>query len=306
MELIPHGTKIDFLGKSRYAFLLSGLIIIGSILLWFNTGAAKYGIDYKGGHEIVVGMNEGVDSNGIRNALESHEIRDAVVQSFEIGSNQFSIRLGGDAGDAKTVKEQVTQALNDSFKDRFEILKTDFVGPIVGKELRRKSIIALALGLIGILIYISLRFEVSYAVGAVAALFHDVIVCIGFYLLAGHSLSMGTLAAALTIVGYSVNDTIVIFDRVREEVRKRRNTSLGEIMNESVNVMLSRTLITSLLTFFSALALFVVGGGPIADLSFFLVVGIITGSYSTIYIASPVALVWENFRSNRRAKRAAR
>ncbi len=215
-----------------------------------------------------------------------------IVQSFELGSNEFSLRLGG-AEDPKAVKEKVSTALKASYQDKFEILKTDFVGPTVGKELRRKALIACLIGLVGILLYVGFRFEASFAVGAVVALFHDVIIAMGIVLAAGHEVSMGTLAVALTIVGYSVNDTIIIFDRIREEILKRKDFELIPLFNEAISCTLSRTIITSILTLFSALALYLLGGGPIEDISLFLVVGIVVGTYSSIFIASPLVLAWE-------------
>lgn len=302
MELIPVGTKINFLSKAKYAFFISACMIIMAIYQWVTTGSNKYGIDFLGGHEFVVKIDASSTSDTVRAALQSGGIDNSIVQSFEIGSNEYSIRLGPEIGDSKVARSKVEEALRIGFADKSSILKSDFVGPIVGEELRKNALIALVIGLVGMLIYITFRFEISFAFGAVVALFHDVIVCVGFYLLAGHTLTMGAVAAALTIVGYSVNDTIVIFDRVREEVLKHKNYDLAKIMNESVNFTLSRTIVTSLLTFFSALALLLVGGGSISDLSLFLVVGIITGSYSTIYIASPAALFWENMRNKKQVR----
>ncbi len=291
-------THIDFLAKAKYAFLFSGILIIWAIYLWSASGSGKYGIDFKGGFEFVVKVPTGVTSEQVRAALEKNKFEDVAVQSFELGSSEYSIRLPGEEANETAAKSAaVTEALKEV--GGAEIIKTDYVGPTVGIELRNKAFLSLGLGLLGMLIYIAIRFEFAYALGAVAALFHDVIICCGFYLLAGHTLNMGTLAAALTIVGYSVNDTIVIFDRVREEMAKSK-ASLAQVMNESMNLMLSRTIITSLLTFFSALSLYLVGGGAISDLSWFLVVGILSGCYSTIYIAAPVVLAWDNYR-NRKA-----
>ncbi|MCB0335368.1 MAG: protein translocase subunit SecF, partial [Bdellovibrionales bacterium] len=218
-------------------------------------------------------------------------------QAFEEDKNDYAIRIAGSAEDSKSVVEAIGKALEKGFPSGYEVMKTDFVGPTIGAELKKKAITALVVGLLGILGYITYRFEFAFALGAVIALFHDVIVCIGVYLLCGLTLNMATLAAALTIVGYSVNDTIIIFDRMREEMYKRKNFVLRDLMNYSINATLSRTIITSLLTLFSALALLIFGGGAIRDLSLFLVVGVITGTYSTIFIASPIALMWEEMRT---------
>lgn len=296
MDIIPAGTNIDFLGKSKYAFFFSFLLTLGAIYAWYITGPNKYGIDFTGGNEFVIKVTDDVNSDTIRQALNDAHFENVIVQSFEAGSHEYSVRLGNQGVDAKTTKDLVDSALKAKLQDKYSIEKSDFVGGLVGDELKMNALIALSLGLLAILIYVTVRFEFSFALGAVVALFHDVTVCVGVYLLVGHTLTMAAVAAALTIIGYSVNDTIVIFDRVREEVKRRKNPNLREILNESVNVMLGRTIVTTGLTFFSAVVLLVVGGGAISDLSLFLVVGIFIGCYSTIYIASPVALAWERFR----------
>ncbi|MCO6430525.1 MAG: protein translocase subunit SecF [Deltaproteobacteria bacterium] len=300
MELFSPDLRIDFLSKAKYAFVFSLLMLAASVYFWVSSGTSKYGIDFLGGHEFIVRFEGDVKVDAIRSALDGGGVQNSVVQAFE-GSNEFSIRLGGGEGTVKEVSDKVSGTLKQSFGEKVEILKSDYVGPAVGAELRNQAAVALMVGLIGILAYIAFRFEMAYAIGAVVALFHDVIVAIGIYLAAGYTVTMGTVAAALTIIGYSVNDTIVIFDRVREERRRRKGTGLAEILNESVSVTLSRTIITSLLTLFSALALLLIGGGSISDLSLFLVAGVITGSYSTIYIASPAALAWERYKKREAA-----
>lgn len=304
MEFISKKTNFNFIGQWKFCVTLSILAAIGSIYIWVAKGESKYGVDFQGGHEIVVRVKEGGNSDSIRSALSTAGLNEAIVQSFEIGSNQYSIRLGGSgqestptADSSKIVADKVLGALNLSFNNTVEILKTDYVGPTVGKELRFKATLATFVGLVAILLYMSFRFEFSFALGAVVAIFHDVIIATGIYLAAGFTINMGTIAAALTILGYSVHDTIVVFDRVREEIFKRKDFSLAELMNDCINATLSRTIITTLLTVFSVLALLVLGGGSIADLNFFLLVGLICGTYSTVYVASPVVLAWEYFRN---------
>lgn len=298
MRFIPKDTNIDFLSKAKFAYILSILLIVISFYVWFERGDSKYGVDYKGGTEIIVKLTEAKGSQVIRNALNAAGVTSAIVQSFEKGSEEYSIRVGG--SDDK-IRKDINKALETAFAGKYSIEKTDVVGPTIGSELREKALIAIIFGLLGILAYISFRFEFAFALGAVAALFHDVIVCTGLYLLSGREISASTLAAALTIVGYSVNDTIIIFDRCREEILRSKKLDLVKIMNSSINATLSRTLITSLLTLFSALALLLYGGGAIADLSLFLVVGIIAGTYSTIFIACPIVELW-NRRIEAKAK----
>lgn len=296
MELINPNSNFDFIARRYFAFVVSLVFIALAIYVWNNRGLEKYGIDYVGGHEIVVKFGgEQPKALDIRKSLEADKLENFVVQAFESEGGEYSIKIPGSKADSSEVKSTIETALSKKFKE-ISILKTDFVGPTIGSELKRKAIIAIIVGLIGILAYITFRFEFAYALGAVVALFHDVVVCMGIYLISGRTLSMATLAAALTIVGYSVNDTIILFDRVRENLfSSSKDTTLKEIFNASINQTLSRTIITSLLTLFSALALLLYGGGAIADLSLFLVIGVIAGTYSTIFIASPVALLWESF-----------
>ncbi len=288
--------QIDFLGKFPLAVIFSLLTMAGSIYLFISLGESKYGVDFTGGHEFLVRPGAPTNSDSVRSALAENGYENAVVQAFEKGSNQYLIRLGGNQGDSITLKEKISGVIKAKFSDASEILRQDFVGPTVGSELRKKAVIAVVVALIGMLIFISIRFELAFAMGAVVALFHDVIVSTGIYLLSGQTFSMGALAAALTVVGYSVNDTIVIFDRIREELHKSSRYNLVELMNRCINMMLSRTLITHLVTFFATASLYFFGGGAIADLSLYLLAGIIAGSYSTIYIACPVVLLWHKFR----------
>ncbi|MCB0329276.1 MAG: protein translocase subunit SecF [Bdellovibrionales bacterium] len=296
MELIPSNLKVDFLSKRYFAYALSLIVIAFSLFEWYSLGEKKFGIDYLGGHELVVKIDAESSSGEIRGLMEKAKL-DAIVQSFESDDQEFSIRISSEKKSGE-VRELVSEALKGLYSNKFEIIKADFVGPTIGEELKKNALIAILVSLVGMLLYISFRFELAFAVGAVAALFHDVIVTMGIYLISDMTISVATLAAALTIVGYSVNDTIIIFDRVREEILKaRENTSLEDIINQSISSTLSRTVITSLLTLFSALALLIFGGGAIAELALFLSVGVVTGTYSTIFIASPVALAWESFQS---------
>lgn len=302
MKLLPENTNIDFLGKAKYAVTLSVLAIAASIYIWIAKGESKYGVDYKGGTEVVVAMTEAIESQAVRDALSKGGIDTATVQSFEMGSHEYSIKV---AGSDEAARKNIESALKTAFGDKFTIERTDVVGPTIGEELRAKAMIAVLFGMIGILLYIAFRFEFAFALGAVVAVFHDVIVCTGVYLLFGREINASSLAAALTIVGYSVNDTIVIFDRVREEILKSKKFDITELINRCINATLSRTIITNLLTFLSALALLLYGGGAIADLSFYMVVGIVVGTYSTMFVASPIVIAWDRWSQARAAAKGA-
>lgn len=295
LELLSPHSKINFLKYRHAMVVLSILLTVGALYVWFSHGDEKYGTDFSGGHEFLVKFSDSVDSSGIRKAIEDKGIEEPRVQAFMGAEHEFSVRLN-EIGSSQEVRAKVEGALDASYKGKYEIVKADYVGPTVGKELRTKALIAIVISLIGILIYIAFRFEFAVGLGTIIALAHDVIIATGFYLVIGHTLSMSALAAALTIVGYSVNDTVVIFDRVREERRKQKSYNLLALVNEALNFTLSRTLITHILTFFSALALYIFGGGEIADLSLYLCAGIVCGAYSTIFIVAPIYVYWENWR----------
>lgn len=292
--------NIDFLGKRVYAIIFSLILTIGTIYVWIDRGPGKYGIDFMGGDAFVVKIHAPVDLGALSAALEKQGITGATVQSFEVGSDDYSIRVGLTEGtDSKQIRTKVETALKEQFSDKYEILSTDSVGATIGEEVRTNALLAILLGLVAIVLYVTIRFEFAFAIGALVSLFHDVIVALGVYLFAGHDLNSAALAAALTIIGYSVNDTIVIFDRVREEILKRRSFDLEQLLNESINFCMSRTIRTTASTILLVLALLVLGGGAIQDLALFLFVGMLCGVYSTIYIASPMVLLWDKISRGR-------
>ena len=295
-ELISTNAKIDFMSKRFVCMLVSLVAFVASLYIFVQKGDEKYGTDFLGGHEFLVSFTGDFDSEKIRSGLASQKIEGARVQAFQGAKNEYSIRLG-EAGDADAVRAKVEGALKVAFGDAFTIQKTDYVGPTVGRELRTSALWAVGLGILGMLVYIAIRFEFAVGVGTIVALVHDVVIATGIYLLSGHIIGMATLAGAITIVGYSVNDTVVVFDRVREQRNKKKGAKLVDIVNEALNFTLSRTVITHLLTFFSALALYVFADGDIKDLSLYLCAGILLGSYSTIFIVSSVVIMLEGRKS---------
>ncbi|MFN4896144.1 MAG: protein translocase subunit SecF [Pseudomonadota bacterium] len=291
-ELIKSTIAIDFMSKRYLCALLSLVAFAASLYLFISRGDAKYGTDFSGGHEFLVSFSGEFESDSIRKGLEGQGLSDVRVQRFQGAKNEYSIRLS-EVGDVAAIRGRVETALRGAFSEAARIEKTDYVGPTVGAELRRSALLAVALATVGMLIYIAIRFEFAVGLGTIVALLHDVTIATGIYLLSGHVIGMATLAGALTIVGYSVNDTVVIFDRVREERRRRRSYTMKDVVNEALNFTLSRTVITHALTLFSALALYVIGTGEIKDLSLYLVAGIILGAYSTIFVVSPIVVWWE-------------
>jgi preprotein translocase subunit SecF len=305
MELISSKLNVDYL-KLRFVFyLISATLFIASIFIWVTSGPSKYGVDFLGGAEVVVAFSEPVKTGEVRDALNKAGFSTAIVQSFEEHLNEFSIRLS--SADNTKVGDDIKHALESNVGKKFEVLKQDYVGPVVGEQIRRDGLISIVLSLIGILIYVAARFEWRFAVGAIAALVHDVIITSGIFIFSGRQISVGVLAALLTIIGYSLNDTIIIFDRLRENVfaalkkgsskkdERLKSQKLYDIINLSINQTLSRTILTSLTTLFVVAALYAFGGGAISDLAFTLLIGIIIGTYSTLYIACAIVL-WLNRR----------
>lgn len=298
MELISTEAAFPFMRNRFIAFAGSLLLIALSIFTWASTGNEKFGVDFLGGTEIVVEFARDVPIGDVRKALNDAKIDGAIVQAFEGHLREFSIRIKADK--SQDTGKRIRSALQVIEGGSVELLKEDYVGPIIGDQIRKDGLTALVIALIGILIYISVRFEFRFAVGAVIALVHDVIITTGIFVFTGREISAGVLAALLTIIGYSLNDTIIVYDRVRESLTeaikkakgKIADVSLPDIVDHSITRTLSRTLLTSGTTLIVVVALWLLGGGAVVDLAFSLVVGIIVGTYSSIFIACPVVLAW--------------
>lgn len=303
MELIKNTTSINFLGQRYFWFTVSFCLMAVAIFLWVQTGEDKYGVDFRGGTEIIVRFNEEVPAGDVREAFSKAGYSEGVtVQAFEGAKTDFSVRLPHDHS-SKEEKAKLQELLKGIRASGFNILKEDFVGPIIGSQIRRDAILSVFLSLTAMLIYIAVRFEWRYGLGGILAIFHDCIITVGFCLLTHREMSAGILAAVLTITGYSINDTVIVFDRIRENIAKavkstgkRKDgssapTRLIDIMNLSVNETLSRTILTSMTAFFVCTTLWAFGGGAVADLAFTLMVGIVFGTYSSIFIACPIVLM---------------
>ncbi|MDV3237694.1 MAG: protein translocase subunit SecF [Gammaproteobacteria bacterium] len=287
MEFFKTNSTIDFMGKRRLAVVLSivvTLVCLGSIFVrGFN-----FGIDFTGGTLIEVAYPEAADLNAVRTALAG-DFADAQVQHFG-SARDVLIRIAPRPEESSAVlSERVLQALRQG-NSGVEMRRVEFVGPQVGEELIEKGGLAITFALIGILIYVALRFEYRFAVGAIVATLHDVIVTVGIFSLFRLEFDLTVLAAVLAVIGYSLNDTIVVFDRIRENFRRMRKGSPMEIMNTAVNETLSRTIMTSGTTLLVVLAMLYFGGKVIHGFSLALVIGILVGTYSSIYIASATVL----------------
>ena len=295
-------TNIDFMRGTFIAGLLSaGLILVGFISMITNNGP-KLSIDFKGGTMVAVNFTEPVDINKIRNSMsdisidgQKFDFSKEEIKHFGDESN-VAIRLASLKDEPPQFSQKVADKIASVYpelvpEDRNDfILSIEKVGPKVGAELSGDAVLAIFSALALILIYISIRFEFKYAVGAIAALTHDVAITLGIFSILGYEISLAVIAAFLTIVGYSLNDTIVIFDRVRENVKGLKSISFRSVINQSINESLSRTIVTSVTTFLVVLILFLVGGEVIHSFAFAMIVGAIVGTYSSIFVASPVVI----------------
>jgi preprotein translocase subunit SecF len=304
MELIPPNTRIDFIGKKKYTIWISAVAILISFGSIFLHGGLRYGVDFAGGLLIQIRFSKPVSISEIRSTMEAMGSKEANVQNFG-GENEFLIRVEKTSEDLEEVSKKIQASLQGRFKDNaFEIRRVEAVGPKVGKDLKTKALWAVGLSLVAILIYVAWRFkQVAYGLGGIVALFHDVIVTYGAISIFNLEYSLSLLAVILTIIGFSINDTIVIFDRVRENIKKMRKENLETIMNVSINETLGRTILTSGTVMMVVLILFFFGGPVIHDFTTAMIVGLITGTYSTVYIASPVVLFWERYITGRKKRR---
>jgi preprotein translocase subunit SecF len=305
-ELIPPGTKIDFVGYRFYAVTASIVVIVlGLISLWAR--GVNYGIDFAGGTLVHLKFQKAVAISDIRAALEQIEARDVVVQDFGGGAkSEFIIRMVESDPELKRgLPQQISKTLSERFKDQstFEVLRVETVGPRVGKDLRQRAVLAVLAATVVMGIYIAVRFEPRFGVGAAVALLHDVMVAVSALSLTRMEFDLTIVAALLTIVGYSVNDTVIVSDRIRENMRKNRREPLASVMNRSINETLSRTILTGGTVFLVVLALFFLGGEIIHGFAFTLLVGVIVGTYSSVYVASPIVL-YLDFKPRARAKAA--
>jgi preprotein translocase subunit SecF len=303
MEIIknPH---IDFLGKAKYALVLSALLIAAG-LYWVVSGQLRYGVEFSGGTQLILSFQGPPEVDRIRDAVTKVS-PGAVIQTYgDLKANKVLVRISQEApeSDLDAPARAVRQALADSYGNN-PILESssEIVGPIVGAELRKKAILLTGLGLLFQLIYIAARFKGGiWGVGATVAAFHDVLVCLGFLALFRFEITLNVIAALLTLVGYSVNDTIVIFDRARENMLHRRKEPMAKLLNDSLNQTLTRTIISNGTTFLAVLALFLFGGEVLRGFGFAMVVGIVAGTYSTLFIAVPLVNWWYSRQEHRGA-----
>jgi len=291
MELVKPGININFVGTMKWCVIFS-LVLTTLCVVSFLWKGFTYGIDFAGGTLVQIKFKQEASADGIRKVMTGIGITDAIIQPF--GVNEVVVRTAESTSDVKGLAGRIEEALNTAYgKGNLEVQRVEVVGPKVGKDLTKKAILAVVFSWIGMLIYIAIRFELRFAVGGIVGVIHDVIVVLGVFSIFGKEFTLTIVAALLTIIGYSIHDTIVVFDRVRENIPKNTKKDLPTVMNESVNQTLSRTILTSFTVVLVVAVLYVFGGAVINDFAFALLVGVIFGTYSSVFIASPVVLAWE-------------
>jgi preprotein translocase subunit SecF len=303
MQLIKPDINIDFVGKRKIALFVSiALILIGFASLVIK-GGPNYGIDFAGGTLVQVRFAQPTDASAIKKAMKGIDLGSVVVQRFGDNQNEFLIRVEQSTAELQGLSVQIKNALEETYeKGDVDIRRVEMVGPQVGKDLRSKGLKAIFYAMLGLLAYISWRFEFRFAVGAIVALIHDVAITLGAFSLFNKEIDLPIIAAFLAIIGYSLNDTIIVYDRIRENTGKYNKEGFSYIVNRSINETLSRTLLTSGTTLLVVLALFILGGGVIHNFAFAMLIGVLVGTYSSIFVASPVLIFWQQKKKSKKSK----
>lgn len=308
MKIFKPGTNIQFIRIRYIAISISLILILAGIVSLIVHGGPNYGIDFRGGTLVQVKMHKPTDISHIRVALKKLKLGEIVIQSIgNRNDNEYLIRIEKSSTSLKGISDRVNESLMSKFGQKnVEIRRVEMVGPKVGKDLRRKGLWAIVFSMIAILIYITWRFEFWFAIGAIVALAHDVLITVGVFSITNKQVNLAIVAAILTIIGYSLNDTIVVYDRIRENMKKLQKKTFPDLVNQSINETLSRTILTSLTTLITVVVLFLLGGGVIHNFAFALIIGVVVGTYSSIYIASPVVLFFEPYGRNKVGTRQAK
>ena len=295
LEVIKSGTKINFVSKFKICIILSTILVIGSIVLAVTQ--MRYGVDFRGGAEIQVKFATKLDLGDLRNTMSQAGFKGVSAQTIgEEDHNEFLIKVQADEKELNQITASVEKTLTDKYTQLgVTVEKVDIVGPKAGAQLRFSGFMAMFWALLSIMFYIGLRFHVKYSPGAIIALFHDVCIVLGVYALTGTEFTLQTVAAILAVIGYSVNDTVIVYDRVREHESKYAGIELKNHINNAINETLSRTILTSGTTLFVSIMMLYMGGLAIKDFFLAITVGIVVGTYSSIFVAAPVTLFFEKF-----------
>ena len=294
MELIGK-TNIDFIGMKKISFIISGIIAILGIIgmVQMARGAANMGIDFSGGTEVQLKFTQPVAIDKAREALAKHNLKEASLQDIKDG-NKLLVKVGKTTLATGKVADTIEDVFKKEFSgNQFVVESSTEIGPSVGDKLRKDTLTAIVISMFGIILYIAWRFDFKFGVGATIATLHDVLAMFAVFYLMGKEVNLLFITAVLTIAGYSLTDTVVVFDRIRENLHKNLKEAMHNVFNKSINEVLSRTIVTSLTAFLAAVALFFFGGEVIHDFAFALVIGIAVGTYSSIFVASPIVSLWE-------------
>lgn len=293
MEIIKPGTKIDFIGKMRYAIALSIIVIVIGIGAMILKGGLNYGIDFAGGTLVELRFKNEPSIDKVRDSLRKIELGESIIQQFG-DPKDILIRVEKSTEALEGLGDKIKKTVEADFQgEAIEIRRVEMVGPQVGKDLQWNALLAIFYSMLGIVVYVAWRFQFKWGIAAIIALAHDVLITLGAFAITGREFTLPVLAAVLTIVGYSINDTIVTFDRIRENLRLRNKETFESIINISINETLSRTFLTSLTVLIVTLILFIYGGEVIHDFAFALLVGFVAGVYSSVYIAAPILIFWK-------------
>jgi preprotein translocase subunit SecF len=307
MQLIKPDININFVGRRKLAILFSAVLILISIASLVIQGGPNYGIDFAGGTLAQVKFTEPTTATDIKKSLDVMDLGGMTVQQFGDDANEFLVRAQSSSTELQGLGQKIKASLEASYgSGTVEIRRVEMVGPQVGKDLREKGFKAVLFAMIAILIYITLRFEFRFAVGAVIALVHDVTITLGAFSLSGREIDLPIIAAFLAIIGYSLNDTIIVYDRIRENMGRYHKETFPVIINRSINETLSRTILTSGTTLLVVLALFIFGGGVIHNFAFALLIGVLIGTYSSIFVASPLLIFWQDYKQGRASEAPAK
>ncbi len=299
MEFIKPDINYNFIGNRKVGFVISAILIIVSIASVVMHGGLNLGVDFVGGSVVQITCSgETTNIKSIKKALKPMNFKSITVQKIEeLGSrkNSFLIRVNRTTEEASHLAEAMRTALEKAYgPGTIQIDSSDMVGPLVGSELSRQGRNAIIAAIVCIFVYITLRFDMKFALGAIVALLHDIIITVGALSIANREFNLTIIAALLTVVGYSINDTVVVYDRLRENLRRSRKKDFSEIVNRSINETLSRTVLTSMTTLFVLICIFVFGGGAILNFAFAMIAGVAIGTYSSIFVASPAVVLWED------------
>ncbi len=294
-QIIKPGTRLNFVGQFPWTSVISAILVVAALTGLFTK--MRYGVDFSGGAEVQVKFGQAIQIDQLRGALRDKGFQVTVQRIGEEGENEYLLKVPSDADNLGQVTQTLRDALTENYAGQgIDIRKVDIVGPRAGAELRLSGIQAMLWALLAIMVYIGLRFDFKYSPGAIAALFHDVVIILGLFSLLELEFTLQIVAALLAVIGYSVNDTVIVYDRVREHDQKYPERTLKDHINSAVNETLSRTILTSGTTLFISMTMFFFGGLAIRDFFLAISLGVLIGTYSSIFVAAPVTLFFDRFK----------